>query len=94
MYSARDTLQNCLIPLGLFLGGILADNVFEPLMQSTAPAVAGLRFAFGSENGAGIAFQFFVMSFAVLMLSLLCRKGLCACEKEPAETCAEQKTIK
>ena len=94
VYSARDTLQNCLIPLGLFLGGILADNVFEPLMQSASPAVAGLRFAFGSGNGAGIAFQFFVMSFAGLVLSLLCRKGLCACEKERAETCAEQKPIK
>ena len=27
--SAQDTLKNCPIPLGLFLGGILADHVFE-----------------------------------------------------------------
>lgn len=93
VYSARDTLQNCLIPLGLYLGGILADGVFEPLMQSTSPAVAGLRFAFGSGNGAGIALQFFVMSAAGLILSLICKKGLCAHENEPASALAEQDSI-
>ena len=32
--SAQDTLKNCPIPLGLFLGGILADHVFEPFADN------------------------------------------------------------
>ena len=32
VFSAKGTLQNCTIPLGLLLGGALADGVFEPMM--------------------------------------------------------------
>ena len=34
VFSAKDTLQNCTIPLGLFSGGVLADYVVEPFMAA------------------------------------------------------------
>lgn len=37
VFSAQDTLKNCTIPPGLFLGGILVDYVFEPFMNSVTP---------------------------------------------------------
>lgn len=73
VFSARDTLQNCLIPLGLYLGGVLADHVFEPLMQTPSPVKNVLAPVFGSGAGAGIAVQFFLVSLIGLILSLLCK---------------------
>lgn len=72
VYSARDTLQNCTIPLGLYLGGVLADRVFEPMMASGAPAQGLLEAAFGTGRGSGIALLFFLTSAGGLVLSLLC----------------------
>ncbi len=68
VFSAKDTLQNCTIPLGLYLGGILADKVFEPLMQGQT----ALMPIFGSGSGAGIALQFLLVSIAGLALTLIC----------------------
>jgi len=55
VFSAKDTLQNCAIPLSLFLGGILADRVFEPFMTGDTLLQKLLAPLFGSEKGAGIA---------------------------------------
>lgn len=62
VFSTRDTVQNCTIPLGLYLGGILTDKVFEPIMSR--PSALRLLFSpvFGEENGAGIALLFFLVS--------------------------------
>lgn len=64
VFSAKDTLQNCTIPLGLFLGGILADYVFEPFMETPSSLQNTLGVFFGSGSGAGMA----VMSFLVGIL--------------------------
>jgi len=76
-FSARDTLQNGSIPLGLLLGGPLVDHVFEPFMRASSPVQQWLAGFFGSGSGAGIALLFFVtgmagagMSFTALFLSL------------------------
>ena len=55
VFSAKDTLQNCTIPLGLFLGGILADHVIEPFMTADSPMQKILSHFFGSGNGSGVA---------------------------------------
>ena len=70
VFSAKDTLQNCTIPLGLFLGGILADYVFEPFMAtpSALQSVLGAFFGFGS--GAGIAVMFFFLGILGTVISL------------------------
>lgn len=77
VFSARDTLQNASIPLGLLLGGWLADHLFEPFMRGTSPVLQWLAGIFGSGSGAGIAFLFFLtglagagLSFAALWMAL------------------------
>lgn len=73
VYSARDTLQNCTIPLGLYLGGMLSDHVFEPMTADGSPMRAPLALLFGGEGGGGIALLFLLTGIAGLALSLLCR---------------------
>jgi len=68
IFSARDTIQNIAIPLGLYLGGLLADHVFEPLMD----APGALSPLFGSGDGAGIALIFFLAGMAGFVLSIIC----------------------
>ncbi len=70
VFSAKDTLQNCMIPLGLFLGGILADYVFEPFMATASPIQRILVLFFGSGNGAGIAVMFFCVGSLGFVISL------------------------
>ena len=65
--SAQDTLKNCTIPLGLFLGGILADHVFEPFMKNEN-FLSGI---FGTGQGAGIALIFFISGLAGMIISLI-----------------------
>ena len=70
VFSAESTMKNCAIPLGLFLGGELADHVFEPLMVSDSPLQRCLLPLFGEGIGAGIAVQFFMMGVLGIMLCL------------------------
>lgn len=70
VFSAKDTIQNCAIPLGLFMGGILADYVFEPFMARSSTVQQALSVFFGSGNGAGIAVMFFVMGSLGAVISL------------------------
>lgn len=58
VFSAKDTIQNCAIPLGLLLGGALADRVFEPLMAGDAGMRPALAALLGTGGGAGIALMF------------------------------------
>ncbi|MBP3428368.1 MAG: MFS transporter [Clostridia bacterium] len=84
VFSARDTLQNCTIPLGLYLGGVLADHVFEPLMSGKSAAAALLASVFGSGNGSGIAVLFFLVSAAGLILSAVCMSTKCFSKRHSA----------
>ncbi|QQO08840.1 MFS transporter [Breznakiella homolactica] len=61
VFSARDTIQYSTIPVGLFLGGVLADKVFEPFMAAASPLQKILSFFFGSGKGSGIAVIFFIV---------------------------------
>lgn len=72
VYSTRDTLQNCTIPLGLFLGGWLADRVFTPLTAAGGRLHALLLPLFGRGQGMGIALLFLLVALAGLGLSLVC----------------------
>lgn len=75
VFSARDTIQYSTIPLGLFLGGLLADHVFEPLMAGTSSLSHTLSMLFGSGKGAGIAVMFFIVGVTGFITSLLCLKN-------------------
>ena len=70
VFSARDTLQNGFIPLGLLAGGWLADHVFEPFM-SRPSAVQEWLIHWFSGSGAGIALLFFLTGAAGVALSLI-----------------------
>lgn len=58
VFAARNALQCSTIPLGLLLGGLLADYVFEPWMASGHPAARLLYPLVGSGSGSGMAVMF------------------------------------
>ncbi len=70
VYSCRNTLQFFTIPLGYFLGGLLVDRVFEPLM-ATVSSGSLLAFLFGPGKGSGAAALFFVLGLAGVLVCLV-----------------------
>jgi len=75
VFSARDTIQYSTIPLGLFLGGVLADYVFEPFMATISPLQGMLSLLVGTGKGAGIALMFFIVGMIGCVTSFLCLKN-------------------
>ena len=76
VFSAESTLKNCAIPLGLFLGGLLADHVFEPFMRSDSTLQRWLIQFFGDSAGAGIAVQFIIAGVLGILLCLAYLKSM------------------
>ena len=73
VFSARDTLQYITVPIGLFLGGVLADHVFEPFMLADSPIRQALSNVVGTGKGSGIAVIFLIagiVGFAASLISL------------------------
>ncbi|MCM1122452.1 MAG: MFS transporter [Eubacterium sp.] len=83
VYSVRNSLQFFTIPIGYFLGGLLVDQVFEPIMALQGEGSI-LTKMFGSGKGSGAAFLFFVIAFAGIGVCLYFRrnKDIWALEKE------------
>ena len=79
VYSCRNTLQFFTIPLGFFLGGVLVDEVFSPLMAA-APPGGMLDRLFGGP-GAGAAATFCVL--AVMGVGGLCGRSFSFCAGNP-----------
>ncbi|SDO01895.1 MFS transporter [Acetanaerobacterium elongatum] len=75
VFATRDTLQFTTIPLGLFLGGVLADNVFEPFMLSPSPLQHALSFLVGTGKGSGMAVIFLVIGVVGFAANLLCLRN-------------------
>ena len=70
VFSCRNTLQFFTIPVGFLLGGVLVDEVFEPLMAGqTSDSL--LTAVFGEGKGSGAAFLFFVIGVAGVLVCLL-----------------------
>ena len=69
VFSAKSTLQNFTIPIALLLGGLLADTVFEPFMQTDSPAQKILSGLFGTGKGTGIGLMFFIVGIAGMLIS-------------------------
>jgi len=72
VYSVRNSLQFFTIPLGYFLGGLLVDAVFEPVMAIQEEGSLLVRL-FGEGKGSGAAFLFFVIAFAGIGVCLYFR---------------------
>lgn len=58
IFAVRNAIQYSTIPLGLLLGGFLADYVFEPFMQTDHKLVEVLRIFVGEGAGSGMAVMF------------------------------------
>ena len=70
VFAARNSFQFFTIPVGYFLGGILVDEVFEPVMAMQAADGLLVRL-FGAGKGSGAAFLFaflWVMGIVVCLL--------------------------
>lgn len=61
VFSARNTLQYACIPIGNLLGGILADNVFEPYMHRNGLWQNYFSMLVGTGDGSGIALLYVVL---------------------------------
>ena len=63
VYACRNTFQFFTIPIGLFLGGFLVDQVCEPIMAAhgASPVLAAL---FGSGKGSGAAMVMGILGVA------------------------------
>lgn len=68
VYACRNTFQFFTIPVGLFLGGVMVDNLCEPFMQAYGSS-AFLTAMFGSGKGSGAAMVMFILG---IFGSLLC----------------------
>ena len=75
VFSARDTIQYSTIPVGLFLGGILADYVLEPFMINESSLQGVLSLFFGTGKGSGIAIIFFIVGITGFVTSFLAAKN-------------------
>lgn len=71
VFSARDTVQYITIPLGLALGGLLADYLFEPLMLHPSAVQQALSLVVGTGKGSGMAVIFLVTGAVGCIASLL-----------------------
>lgn len=58
IFAIRNGIQYSTIPIGLLLGGYLADYVFEPFMASNHAAAVFLQGIVGKGPGSGMAVMF------------------------------------
>lgn len=72
VFSTRDTLQNITIPVGLYLGGWLTDQVFEPAMAHSAFLRQTFGPMLGAGHGSGIALLFLMISVVGSVVCALC----------------------
>lgn len=74
VFAVRNSLQFFTIPVGYFLGGMLIDYVFEPVMAAQSADSILIR-VFGSGKGSGAAFLFFVIAFVGIGVCLYFRRS-------------------
>jgi len=70
VFAVRNSFQFFTIPLGYFLGGLMVDQIFEPLMAHQ-PSGSLLVSLFGPGKGSGAAFFFAVIGVLGVLTCLL-----------------------
>lgn len=75
VYACRNTFQFFTIPIGLFLGGLMVDNVCEPFMSAygTLPI---LKTLFGTGKGSGAALMIFLLGVCGSLICIITGKKL------------------
>ncbi len=71
IFAVRNALQFSTIPLGILLGGFLADYVFEPFMNTESSITIVLHSLVGSGAGSGMAVMFICTGILGSLFSLI-----------------------
>lgn len=71
VFAVRNALQFSTIPIGILLGGFLADYVFEPFMRTGNGATAVLHMLVGEGAGSGMAVMFLCTGMLGSLFSVL-----------------------
>ena len=58
VFAVRNAIQVSSIPIGVLLGGYLADYVFEPYMRTDNSVAQFLHILVGEGTGSGMAIMF------------------------------------
>ena len=77
VFAVRNAIQYSMIPVGIILGGYLADYVFEPFMSSGNRMAEMLEIIVGDSAGSGMAAMFLctgICGFTVSMASCFNRE--------------------
>ncbi len=75
VYACRNTFQFFTIPIGLFAGGFMVDNVCEPFMSKYGD-LSILKTLFGMGKGSGAALMMFVLGVCGSLLCIITGKKL------------------
>jgi len=71
IFAVRNAIQSSSIPLGILLGGLLADYVFEPFMLKENGVTLCLRMLTGEGAGSGMAVMFLCTGIAGALSSFI-----------------------
>ncbi len=75
VYACRNTLQFFTIPIGLFIGGFMVDNVCEPFMSKYGD-LSILKTLFGAGKGSGAALMMFVLGVSGSLICIITGRKL------------------
>lgn len=75
VYACRNTLQFFTIPIGLFWGGFMVDNVCEPFMNAYGD-LSILKTLFGTGKGSGAALMMFILGVCGVLICIITGKKL------------------
>ncbi|WP_312495924.1 MFS transporter [Anaerosporobacter sp.] len=71
IFAVKNAIQFCTIPIGILLGGFLADYVFEPFMVSGSQGAKWVQGLVGNTEGSGMALMFVITGILGCLTSLL-----------------------
>ena len=74
VFSMRNAIQFCTVPIGIILGGVLADYVFEPFMTTNNFIVKALYIFVGNGAGSGMAVMFLCTGIMGCLFSFISYK--------------------
>lgn len=75
VYACRNTLQFFTIPIGLFIGGFMVDNVCEPFMRIYGD-LSILKMLFGTGKGSGAALMMLILGVSGSLICIVTGKKL------------------
>ena len=75
VYACRNTLQFFTIPIGLFLGGFMVDQVCEPFMRVHGDLTI-LKTLFGTGKGSGAALMMLILGISGSLFCLITGRKL------------------